>query len=328
MTREVVLVRAAQDLIQAEDFEVVEREIGDSLPTGSLRVRVLWLALDPYVPQAIRGKHMGTPAPQPGERLPGDAVALVLASNAAGFEPGDHVVGHTGWAEEVIVRADGMRRVNSDAGIVEHLGILGMPGLTAWAGVTQLASVNRGDTMTVDAAAGTVGGTAGQIARLQGARVVGIAGGAAKVRQARDLYGFDDCIDYREEGWEAQIPQDIALHFENVGQRVLDAVIPRLKPYGQLVLCGLAQHYADGSQASLPVGMLMGRRATVRGLIVYDFLGRIDEWVEFAAPHLKEGRLVEAHDIAEGLAAAPAQVERVAKGLTIGRPLVRVATEA
>lgn len=328
MSREVVLARPAQDLVQADDFEIVEREIGSSLPTGKLHVRVLWLALDPYVPQAIRGKHMGTPAPQPGERLPGDAVALVLASNAPRFGPGDYVVGHTGWAEEAIVPAQAMRRVDSEAGIVEHLGVLGMPGLTAWAGVTQLASVNPGDIMTVDAAAGTVGGTAGQIARLQGARVVGIAGGADKVRLVRELYGFDDCIDYREQGWEAQIPHDIALHFENVGQRVLDAVIPRLKPYGQLVLCGLAQHYADGSQASLPVGLLMGRRATVRGLIVYDFLGRMKEWVGFAAPHLKEGRLVEAHDVAEGLAAAPAQVERVANGLTIGRPLVRVTTDA
>lgn len=328
MTREVVLARPAQDLVSLRDFAIVEKVISGTPPAGCLHVRVLWLALDPYVPQAIRGKHMGTPAPKPGERLPGDAVALVLASNAPDFEPGDHVVGHTGWAEEAVVPAQGMRRVDPYAGIVEHLGILGMPGLTAWAGVTQLASVNPGDTVTIDAAAGTVGGTAGQIARLHGARVVGIAGGADKMRLVRNLYRFDDCIDYREEGWEAKLPQDIALHFENVGQRVLDAVIPRLKPYGQLVMCGLAQHYADGSQALLPVGMLMGRRAIVRGLIVYDFLSQMEEWVEFAAPHLKEGRLVEAHDVAEGLANAPAQLERVAKGLTIGRPLVRVTASA
>jgi NADPH-dependent curcumin reductase CurA len=322
--REIVLARPVSDGARVEDFEVVERALPARPPAGTVHVRLLWLTLDPYIPQALRGRHMGAPAPAPGESLPGESVALVLSSAAPGLDAGDHVVGHFGWADEAVVPAERLRKVDPALGLAEHLGILGMPGLTAWAGITQLASVKPDDTVCVDAAAGTVGGTAGQIAKLSGANVVGIAGGAEKARLATDVYGFDSCVDYHRDGWEERLPRDIAVHFENVGQRVLDAVLPRLRLYGQVVLCGLAQHYGDGSQALLSAGLLMGKRATVRGLIVYDFEPRRDEWIAFAAPHLREGRLVEARDVASGLESAPAQLVRVAEGRTIGRPLVRL----
>jgi NADPH-dependent curcumin reductase CurA len=322
--REVVLAHPVNSRLQASDFEIIERELSDAPPPGMLHIRLLWLAIDPYVPQAIRGRHMGTPAPKPGESLPGESVSVVLSSGSPQFETGDYVVGHAGWADEAIVAADKMRRVDGQLGVVEHLGVLGMTGLTAWAGMTQLASVKPGDIVCVDAAAGAVGGTAGQLARLQGAEVVGIAGGAEKARVVTDVYRFDRCVDYSVSGWEDELPREIAVHFENVGQRVLDVVIPRLRAYGQLVLCGLAQHYADGTPALISAGSIMGRRATVRGLIVYDFLSRQDEWIAFAAPHLKAGRLVEARDIMEGLNSAPGQVERVAQGRTVGRPLVQI----
>lgn len=324
IVRQVVLRHAISAAPVAGDFEIVEHMLPARPPAGMVHVRLLWLALDPYVPQALRGRHMGAPAPVPGEPLPGDSVAVVLSSAASDFKPGDHVVGHSGWAEEAIVPAGRLHKVDPALGLAEHLGILGMPGLTAWAGMTQLASVHPGDIVCVDAAAGTVGGTAGQIAKLSGAHVVGIAGGAEKTRLVTDVYRFDECVDYSREGWETRLPSEIAVHFENVGQRVLDAVLPRLRLYGQIILCGLAQHYADGSAALIPVGAVMGRRATLRGLIVYDYLSRRDEWLAYAGPHLKEGRLVEAHDVAKGLDAAPAQVEKVARGQTIGRPLVRI----
>lgn len=322
--REVVLAHPVSGAVRTENFKLIERQLPDRPPAGSVHLRLLWLSLDPYIAQALRGRHMGAPAPAPGDSLPGESVAVVLSSSAPGFEPGDYVVGNAGWAEEAVVAADGLRKVDPTLGIREHLGVLGMPGLTAWAGMTQLASIRPGDVVTVDAAAGCVGGTAGQIAKLTGARAVGIAGGAEKARLVTGFYGFDDCIDYRQDGWQDRLPADISVHFENVGQRVLDAVLPRLRSYGQIVLCGLAQHYADGSPALLPVGLLMGKRATVRGLIVYDFLPRQDEWIAFAAPHLKEGTLVESVDVADGLAAAPAQLVKVGEGRTIGRPLVRI----
>ncbi len=327
---EIVLAHAITAPAVEGDFATIERTLPDRPPAGMLHIRPLWLALDPYVGQRLRGRHIGDAAPAPGEPLPGESVSIVLSSDHPDFAPGDHVVGHAGWTEEAIVPASAMRRVDRHAGIAEHLGVLGMPGLAAWAGVTQLATVGEGDLFCVDAAAGSVGGTAGQLARIAGARVVGIAGGAQKVAVARGAYRFDDCIDYHLDGWQdalgAAAPGGITVHFENVGSKVLDVAIPRMRVNCQIVLCGLAQHYADGSPALLNAGMLMGKRATVRGLIVYDYFPRQADWVAFAAPLIASGELVEFQDVAEGLASAPEQLVRVVRGATVGRPLVRIAT--
>ncbi|WP_380875675.1 NADP-dependent oxidoreductase [Sphingomonas sp. DBB INV C78] len=322
--REVVLRHAITDAPKAGDFEIVERRLPATPPAGTVQVRLLWLGLDPYVGQVLRNRHMGESAPAPGEPLLGEGIAIVLASNDPAFAAGDHVVGNCGWTEEAIVPATRLRRVDPTIAIAEHLGVLGMPGLTAWAGMTQLAKVRAGDIFTVDAAAGVVAGTAGQIAKIEGATVIGVAGGVDKCAIATGRYGFDDCVDYKLDGWEEKLPNGITIHFENVGQRVLDAVLPRLATNGRIVLCGLAQHYGDGSVARLPVGPIIGKRAQIFGLVVYDFFARRDEWVAYAAPHIREGRLVEFQDVADGLENAGAQIERVALGTTQGRALVRV----
>jgi NADPH-dependent curcumin reductase CurA len=323
--REVVLRHAVADAPVAGDFEVIERRLPDTLSAGSVHVRLLWLGLDPYIGQTLRARHMGEKPPAPGEPLPAESVAVVLASNDPGFAVGDHVVGNCGWAEEAFVPAARLRRVDPAIAIAEHLGVLGMPGLTAWAGMTQLAKVRAGDVFTVDAAAGVVAGTAGQIAKIEGATVIGIAGGADKCAIATDRYGFDGSVDYKLDGWEEKLPTGITVHFENVGQRVLDAIVPRLAINARMVLCGLAQHYGDGSVARLPVGPIIGKRAQVFGLVVYDYFARRDEWVAYAAPHIRDGRLIEVQDIADGLEQAGAQIERVAQGKTEGRALVRIA---
>ena len=310
------------------DFTSITRDLPAQPPRGSLRLRPLWLGLDPYIVPTIRGRHMGAPPIAAGAPLPGESLSQVLASSDPRFASGDFVVGPSGWAEQAILAADHVRKVDGKIAKAEHLGLLGMPGLTAWAGMMQLANVKPGDIVTIDAAAGIVGGTAGQLARLAGARVVGIAGGPEKCRLVTERYGFDDCIDYHQPGWQDRLPENIAVHFENVGQTVLDAIIPRLKLYGHIVLCGLAQHYGDGSKATLPVGALMGRRATVAGLIVYDFYPRLDEWVAFATPLLANGSLVEVEDIAEGLDVAPAHLLKVASGKAVGRALVHIQSEA
>ncbi|RYF99546.1 MAG: NADP-dependent oxidoreductase, partial [Caulobacteraceae bacterium] len=285
---EVVLARPVTTKPCAADFAVVERATPDA-GDGEILVRVAYLSLDPYIGSRLRGKHMGEPSPAPGESLPGFAVGEVVSSRHPGFAIGDHVVGECGWTELGVMRGDQARRVNASLPLSAHLGALGMPGLTAWAGVTQLAKVSEGDIFLVDAAAGAVGGTAGQIARNLGARAIGIAGGAAKCDLVRDAYGFDACIDYKQSGW-----QDAArlacgggptVHFENVGLSVLQSVMPMLRDYGRVVLCGLAEHYqSEGPPASLAIGAIIGKRAQMLGLVVYDFYPRLDEWVALATP--------------------------------------------
>jgi NADPH-dependent curcumin reductase CurA len=331
--RQVVLKRAPAGMPKAADFEVAACPMPPGPPADGLLLRVIALSMDPYLGGRLRGRHMGEPAPAPGAKLPGFAVAQVIESAHDGFKPGEYVVAETGWARYAAIPAAGARKVIlGETPISAHLGVLGMPGLTAWAGVTQLANVGADDIFVVDAAAGAVGGTAGQIAKNLGARAIGIAGSAAKVELVTETYGFDDCIDYKVEGWQARLKTACApgptVHFENVGESVLQTVFPMLQNYGRVVLCGLAEHYhSDGQPPVLPVGPIVGKRAAIYGLVVYDFYHRLNEWVDLATPWIESGKLALHEDASEGLDSAPAQFERMLKGQHLGKAIVRVASD-
>jgi NADPH-dependent curcumin reductase CurA len=325
---EVVLRRPIRAQPVADDFELVEKPV-PSPAAGQILVRTVQLSLDPYIGSRLRNKHMGEAAPDLGEKLPGSSVGEVLHSRHDGIRPGDYVVGESGWTRFGLMDGDKVRKVDPSLPLGAHLGVLGMPGLTAWAGVTQLAKVGPGDVFLVDAAAGPVGGTAGQIARNLGARALGIAGGADKCALVVNRYGFDACIDYHRADWEdalaAAAPAGPSVHFENVGLPVLLPVMRRLQLNGRVVLCGLAAHYqADGPPPEMPVGIIVAKRATLLGLVVYDFYARWTEWVALARPWIEAGRLVAAEDVAEGLEAAPAQFERLMRGRNVGKSLVRI----
>lgn len=325
---EVVLRRPPAGLPEAADFEVVDRPM-PAVKDGLLVVEQHYQSLDPYIGSRIRGRHMGEPAPAPGTSLPGFSVGQVVASGHPDFTVGDYVVGEMGWARFGLMEARSTRKVDAALGVSAHLGLLGMPGLTAWAGVTQLARVGQGDVFTVDAAAGPVGGTAGQIARQLGARVIGIAGGPEKCALVTDEYRFDACVDYRAPGWierfEAAVgAEGPSVHFENVGLSVLAPVMQRLKLYGRVVLCGMAEHYhADAPPAQIAIGSIIARRAALMGLVVYDFYPRFDEWVAIAGPWLTEGRIRFSEDVSEGLESAPRQFEQLMYGRNLGKALVR-----
>ena len=326
---EVVLRHALTATPVASDFEVVERSTPQAA-SGQLLVRSLYQSLDPYIGSRLRGRHMGEPAPAPGESLPGFSVGDVLASGDPAFAVGDRVVGEMGWAEVGVMAAADTRWVSKDLPAATHLGVLGMPGLTAWAGVTQLAEVGPGDIFTVDAAAGPVGGTAGQIARLRGARTVGLAGGSEKCALLTEVYGFDAAIDYRQPDWGETFAREAApgptVHFENVGLSILMPAMQRLQTYGRVVLCGMAEHYhADAPPAQIPIGMIIGKRAAMMGLVVYDFYPRWSEWVALATPWIADGKLVSVDDVSDGIDGAPEQFARLMRGENKGKALVRMA---
>ncbi len=329
--REVVLRHPVAALPEAADFEIVERP-EPMAQAGRLAVRALYQSLDPYIGSRIRGRHMGEPAPMPGESLPGFSVGEVIGSADPGFAVGDLVVGEMGWAERGLMPVAEVRKVSRNLAASAHLGVLGMPGLTAWAGVTQLAKVGPGDIFTVDAAAGPVGGTAGQIAKLLGARAVGIAGGLEKCALVRDTYGFDAAIDYRAVDWQAAFAEAASpgptVHFENVGLSILMPAMQRLQTYGRVILCGMAEHYhAEAPPAKMPVGMIIGKRAAMMGLVVYDYYPRWAEWVAIATPWLAEGRLAFVEDVGDGIESAPEHFARLMRGENQGKALVRIAEE-
>ncbi|MCR9128034.1 MAG: NADP-dependent oxidoreductase [Alphaproteobacteria bacterium] len=328
--KQVVLRHAIDHKPRAADFELIEAERPDCPDSGVL-VKLSHISMDPYVGSRLRGRHMGEAPPQAGvEAIPGHGVGEVVESRSETHAVGDVAyVMEAGWREFAAVPADGARKIDPE-GLDRSvfLSSLGMPGLTAWAGMTQLAGVGEGDMVLVDAAAGAVGGCVGQIARARGAaEVYGIAGGAEKCALVERSYGFDACFDYKAEGWADQLAARVAgrlsVHFENVSTDMLTLALSNFKPYGRAVLCGLAaQYHADAPPAGIPTGLIIGKRAKLHGLVVYDFYDRWDRFMDEVAPLVRSGALTIAEDRAEGLEAAPAVFERLMDGANVGKALV------
>jgi NADPH-dependent curcumin reductase len=333
--KQVVLTHALDRKPRASDFAMIEAEM-PTCPDGGLLVRVIYLSLDPYVGSRLRGKHMGEAPPRPMvDAIPGGGVCQVVESRASAIMAGDYVHSmEVGWREYADLPAGHFRKIDpAVAPLSAHTGMLGMPGLTAWAGMTQLAKVGAGDVVLVDAAAGPVGGTVGQIARIMGAkRVVGIAGGGVKCGLVTDTYGFDACIDYKKEGWEAALsdalPEAPTVYFENVSTDMASKALMRMALYGRVVLCGLVdQYHANAPPPGLNAGLIVGKRAVVMGLVVYDFYARWDEYVAWAAPHIASGALKFAEDRVEGLENAPVLFQRLMDGGNVGKAVVGVSGE-
>ena len=333
----IVLKAALTSAPCADDFTGIE--VAQPLcPAGGIVMRIVHLSLDPYVGSRLRGRHMGDAPPRPMEdAIPGAVVGQVIESRAEGIRAGDWV--HTmegGWQEACAAGPGQFRKIDPLAApLAAHVGVLGMPGLTAWAGITQLAKVRGGDVVLVDAAAGAVGGAAGQFARLKGAaRVVGIAGGAEKCALVTQVYGFDACIDYKSDGWRdllrQALPDGASVFFENVSAEMAMTALSVSRLYVRGVLCGLADAYqsASPSQHALNAGLVIGKRAQLSGLVVYDYYPRWDAFVAEAAPWISSGRLRYAEDRVAGLEKAPSLLEKLMRGDNVGKAVVTVSEEA
>jgi NADPH-dependent curcumin reductase CurA len=301
--------------------------------SGQLLVRVLDLSLDPYLRGALAGRHLGTPAVPPGTLVPGRSVAEV-AVPAAGFSAGELVTAETGWQEWAVVEAAGACRVSVPDGVPPSaaLGVLGMPGLAGFVAVTRMMALTPGDTVAVSAATGPVGSTAGQLARLAGCRTVAIVGGPGKARVAVAHFGYAAAVDRRAPGWEdrlrAACPGGVDAYLDNAGGDVLRGVVGQLATGARVVLCGLMDQYNDGPPSTLPAGPLIGRRATVRGLVVYDHEDLRPRFTARVGALLREGRLRLLEERRGGLAAAPAAFCRLMRGENVGKVVVEVATRS
>lgn len=299
---------------------------------GEVLVRTLWLSLDPYVRSVLSGRHLGERF-GPGDIVIGQSVAEVVASEDRGFRPGDLVLCETGWREYTAVPGANATRIDPTlAPISTALGVLGMPGLTAWAGINTIAHPCPGETFVVSAASGPVGATAGQLARLAGCRAVGIAGSEAKCRFVVDELGFDTCIDYKREDFATRLaaacPRGIDMYFDNVGGRVLETCLGRLARGARIVLCGLIDQYNLDTRPPGPnLGPVIGARATMTGLVVYDHFGARERMLAELVPLVRSGKLRYREDVSEGLESAPAAFARLMRGENFGKALVRVAAQ-
>jgi NADPH-dependent curcumin reductase CurA len=328
-TRRMVLARRPEGALDASSFRLEEAELPDP-GGGQVLVRALWLSIDPYMRGRVAAARSYAAPVEVGAPMVGAAVGEVIASRDPGFPVGARVAGYLGWQEHVLVSGQALQRID-DARIplTAWLGAAGMPGVTAWIGLHEVAQVRPGETVCVSAATGAVGAVVGQLARLHGCRAVGIAGGAEKCRYAVEQLGFAACLDHRapELGRRlaAAAPSGIDVSFENVGGPICDTVLAKMNLRGRVALCGLISDY-DGSE---PHGlrnlrMVLTQRLRVEGFIVSDYQARFPELQKKLADLIAEGKIAWRESVAEGLERAPEALMDVLAGRNFGKQLVKL----
>jgi len=301
---------------------------------GQVLLRTIWLSLDPY----MRGRMSDGPsyaAPVPiGGVMEGGTVNEVVASNHPNYAKGDIVLARAGWQTHALADGKGLTKIDPKlAPISTAVGVLGMPGMTAYAGLLDIGKPQAGETVVVAAASGAVGSAVGQIAKIKGARAVGIAGGKDKCDYVKNELGFDDCLDHRDPDLAAKLkdacPKGIDVYFENVGGAVFEAVFPLLNAFARVPVCGLIAHYND-TEAKPPkwaasmMRAVLTKRLTIRGFIVSDFAARHADFLRDMSLWVREGKVKYKEFVTEGLDSAASAFMGLLKGANFGKQLVRV----
>jgi NADPH-dependent curcumin reductase len=335
-------------MAQAKRIVLASRPVGEPKPSdfrmeetaiptpgeGQVLLRTIWLSLDPYMRGRMSdGPSYATPVPVGGVMEAG-TVNEVIGSNNPNFAKGDIVLARAGWQTHALSDGTGLRKIDPKlAPISTAIGVLGMPGMTAYTGLLDIGKPQAGETVVVAAASGAVGSAVGQIAKIKGARAVGIAGGKDKCDFVKKELGFDECLDHRDPDLAAKLkeacPKGIDVYFENVGGAVFEAVFPLLNNFARIPVCGLIAHYSETeTKAPKWAGMMMRavltKRLAIRGFIVSDFAARHGDFLRDMSQWVREGRVKYKEFVTEGLDSAPDAFMGLLKGANFGKQLVRV----
>jgi NADPH-dependent curcumin reductase CurA len=327
--REVRLASRPTGWPTAENFALVEVPLGRPA-AGQLLVRNLVMSVDPSMRGRMNDVRSYSPSFRVGEALWGGAVGEVIESTVDGFQAGETVLHGLGWREYALVDAgDAVRVDTSIAPAGAYLGVLGMPGLTAFAGLLNVGGFRAGETLFVSAAAGAVGSAVGQIARLHGAgHVIGSAGTTEKVRHLIDDLGFNAAFNYHDGPVAAQLaaaaPHGIDLYFDNVGGEHLEAALDALTVHGRVVACGMISTYNDvaGSPAPRNLRLVVGKRLRILGMLVHDHADQREDFLRQMQQWLRAGEIRYRETVVSGLANAPAALVGLLQGDNIGKMLV------
>ncbi|WP_433343502.1 NADP-dependent oxidoreductase [Micromonospora sp. CA-111912] len=330
VNREIHLASRPQGWPTAENFRLVETEVPTPGP-GQLVVRNQFMSVDPYMRGRMNDVKSYAPPFALDAPLDGGALGEVVAGEADGIAPGDTVLHGLGWREYALVDARGARKVDPGlAPVSTYLGALGMTGLTAYAGLLDVAAMKPGETVFVSGAAGAVGSMVGQIAMLRGAgRVVGSAGSAAKVERLKEL-GFDAAFDYHDgpvrDSLRAAAPDGIDVYFDNVGGDHLEAAIGAMRLHGRAAICGMIAQYNDSEPPAAPrnLALVIGKRLTLRGFLVSDHEHLRGQFVQEVAGWLREGKLSYDETVVDGITRAPEAFLGLLRGENLGKMLVRL----
>ncbi len=332
--RRVVLAARPKGLPKASDFRLEEAPIPQP-QDGEVLLQIQYLSLDPYMRGRMDDRKSYAAPTAIGQEMEGGTVATVLESRHPDLKPGETVLSYSGWQSPAVANQEELRKLDpKDAPVTTALGVLGMPGFTAYVGLGNIGKPKSGETVVVAAASGPVGSAVGQIAKIRGARAVGIAGGKAKCDFVLNALGFDACLDHSAGDFPAQLaracPRGIDVYFENVGGAVWDAVFPLLNDFSRIPVCGLiAQYNADGDFPGpdrLPVVMrqVLSKRFHIQGFIQFDYEEQRPDFYRDMAQWIREGRVKYREDIIDGLERAPEGLIGLLQGKNFGKLIVRV----
>jgi NADPH-dependent curcumin reductase len=331
MHRQVRLAARPVGYPKETDFRLVESPVPEP-GTGEFLVRVIYLSLDPYMRGRMSDARSYVPPVTLGDVMEGGTVGEVVRSNHPGYAVGDIVEGRLGWQEYAVSAGKGVRKLDPTvAPISTALGVLGMPGLTAYFGLLEVGQPKPGETVVVSAASGAVGGLVGQIAKLKGCRAVGLAGSDAKVDYITRELGFDAGINYRmapdlDAALHAACPGGIDVYFDNVGGRITEAVSRHVNPFARFAICGLISQYnlTEPELAPRNERFVLVNRVRIQGFIVFDFAARYRDGLAQLTDWVRQGKLKYREHFVDGLERAPAALIGLLQGKNFGKMVVRV----
>jgi NADPH-dependent curcumin reductase CurA len=334
VNRRILLASRPDGPATADNFKTVEEPV-PAPGAGEMLCRSIYQSLDPYMRGRMSAARSYAKPVEIGDVMTAGVVAEVIESNVDGFAPGDIVNGAFGWQDYALSKGRGVRKLDPTAApISTALGVLGMPGLTAYVGLRNIGQPKEGETVVVSAASGAVGAVVGQIAKMQGCRVIGIAGAQEKCFYVVNELDFDACVSHREKNLPAALesacPDGIDVYWENVGGPVFAAVMPLLNDFARIPVCGQIAHYSETGTASGPdrlpalMGQVLRRRMRMQGFIVYDFGDQEPDFQREMSAWIRDGKVKYKEDLVDGLENAVTAFLGLLEGKNFGKLIVRV----
>ncbi|ETS29397.1 NADP-dependent oxidoreductase [Photorhabdus temperata] len=335
INRRIVLVSRPHGFPKPTDFRLEQQPIPE-IKEGELLLRTVFLSLDPYMRGRMSDALSYAPPVELNNVMVGSTVSRVVSSNHRRYQPGDWVLAYSGWQDYAVSDGSGLINLGQSPVYPSYrLGVLGMPGFTAYMGLLDIGQPKAGETLVVAAATGPVGATVGQIGKLKGCYVVGVAGSTEKCRYAVDVLGFDACLDHHDPDFADQLskacPQGIDIYFENVGGKVFDAVLPLLNTSARVPVCGMVSCYNSTSlpegpdRLSLLMDKLLRKRIRMQGFIIFDdYASRFGEFWRDMSTWFAEGRIKYREEVVSGLENAPEAFIGLLQGRNFGKLVVRV----
>jgi NADPH-dependent curcumin reductase CurA len=332
---QIVLAARPKGAVRLSDFQLKEFSI-PTISAGKLLLEVNYLSLDPYMRGRMDDRKSYAEPAKVGDVMPGETISTVIASQHPEFATGDLVLAYTGWCTHAVIEPEKVRRTTQRAiPITTQLGVLGMPGFTAYAGLKEIGRPVKGETVVVAAASGPVGSLVGQLAKLDGARAIGIAGGPVKCAYVKDELLFDAVVDHRSpDFWralQAACPDGIDVYYENVGGAVWQAVLPLLNRFARVPVCGIISYYDSSSHTPGPdllpetMRLILSQRLRIQGFLNFDYKDkRYDEFQREVSQGITDGLIKYREDVVDGLENAPKALLGLLEGKNFGKLLIRV----